>query len=185
VIVVAAAGNGGENLDDAIYDERPDGFPTWWRNPFRRGAADCGSILVGAGACPAGLNGIEDAWPDRSRLPFSNWGTVVDSQGWGNGVTTCGYGDLQGTFDVATLDRWYTKTFNGTSSAAPCIAGLLACVQGVLRAQGRPLLSPALARQLLRETGVPQTDANGRPRSQRIGSRPSAIELVRRAGGNV
>lgn len=185
VIVVAAAGNGGENLDDAVFDDGRKGFPAWWRNPFRRGQADSGSIIVGAGACPPGTNGIEDAFPDRSRLAFSNWGSAVDAQGWGNGVTTCGYGDLQGSLDVATLDRWYTKTFNGTSSAAPCIAGVLACVQGVLRAQGRPLLTPARARTLLREIGAPQTDDIDRPRTQRIGPRPSAIELLRRAGGAV
>ncbi|HMP94574.1 MAG TPA: S8 family serine peptidase, partial [Phnomibacter sp.] len=36
IIVVEAAGNGSQNLDDAIYDTRPAGFPTSWRNPFRR-----------------------------------------------------------------------------------------------------------------------------------------------------
>ena len=34
VLVVEAAGNGGESLDDAVYERRPDEFPEWWRNPF-------------------------------------------------------------------------------------------------------------------------------------------------------
>src|SRR3954467_286464 len=34
IVVVEAAGNGFENLDAAIYDTRPAGFPASWRNPF-------------------------------------------------------------------------------------------------------------------------------------------------------
>jgi hypothetical protein len=36
VIVVEAAGNGAENLDDPIYSVRPAGFPAAWTNPARR-----------------------------------------------------------------------------------------------------------------------------------------------------
>ena len=38
VIVVEAAGNGGENMDDAIYGAPSQGFPAAWANPFARGA---------------------------------------------------------------------------------------------------------------------------------------------------
>ena len=34
VIVVEAAGNGSQNLNDAIYNTPQAGFPSWWRNPF-------------------------------------------------------------------------------------------------------------------------------------------------------
>ena len=95
VIVVEAAGNGAEDLDDALYNTPAPGFPPGWANPFNRAARDSGAIVVGAGAPPPGTHG-QDHGPDRSRLAFSNYGSVVDVQGWGREVTTSGYGDLQG-----------------------------------------------------------------------------------------
>ena len=177
VIVVEAAGNGAENLDDPIYNTRPAGFPASWTNPFNRANRDSGAIVVGAGAPPSGTHG-RDHGPDRSRLDFSNWGALIDAQGWGREVTTTGYGELQGG---ANEDEWYTDRFSGTSSASPIIVGALGCVQGVLRSRGRIQLSPARARELLRATGSPQQDAPGRPRTQRIGNRPNLRQLIARA----
>jgi hypothetical protein len=177
VIVVEAAGNGAENLDDAIYNTRPAGFPTNWTNPFNRANRDSGAVVVGAGAPPPNTHG-RDHGPDRSRLDFSNWGALLDAQGWGREVTTSGYGDLQGG---ANEDEWYTDRFSGTSSASPIVVGALSCVQGVLRARGRVPLSPARARELLRATGSQQQDGPGRPRTQRIGNRPDLRQLIARA----
>lgn len=174
VIVVEAAGNGAENLDDAIYNTRPSGFPASWTNPFNRANRDSGAVVVGAGAPPPGTHG-RDHGPDRSRLDFSNYGSILDAQGWGREVTTCGYGDLQGGDNE---DFWYTDRFSGTSSASPIVVGAIGCVQGVLRAQGKTLLSPATARNLLRTTGSPQQDAPGRPSSQRIGNRPNLRQML-------
>lgn len=174
VIVVSAAGNGAENLDDAIYNTRPAGFPATWRNPFNRNLSDSGSVIAGAGAPPPGTHGRNHG-PDRSRLDFSNYGSAVDAQGWGREVTSCGYGDLQGGISE---DLWYTDQFSGTSSASPIVVGAIACVQGVLRARQRPVLSPTRARALLRATGSPQTDAPGRPRTQRVGNRPNLRQLI-------
>ncbi|HKE57265.1 MAG TPA: S8 family serine peptidase, partial [Pyrinomonadaceae bacterium] len=175
VIVVEAAGNGGENFDDSLYDTPASGFPPGWTNPFNRSNRDSGAILVGAGAPPSGTHGREDHGPDRSRLSFSNYGASIDAQGWGREVTTTGYGDLQGGTNE---DLWYTDTFAGTSSASPIVVGTIGCVQGVLRANGRIPLSPARVRELLRSTGSPQQDAIGRPVSQRIGNRPNIRELI-------
>ncbi|MCA9541390.1 MAG: S8 family serine peptidase, partial [Myxococcales bacterium] len=174
VIVVEAAGNGAEDLDDALYDARPAGFPATWTNPYRRGAADSGAVLVGAGAPPPGTHGHNHG-PDRSRLDFSNHGALIDAQGWGREVTTTGYGDLQGGADE---DLWYTDRFSGTSSASPIVVGALGCVQGARRAAGVTLLTPATARALLRSTGSPQTDAPGRPATQRIGNRPDLKAML-------
>jgi hypothetical protein len=90
-------------------------------------------------------------------------------QGWGREVTTTGYGDLQGGPDE---DLWYTNRFSGTSSASPIVVGAVACLQGALRGANKPLLSPATARDLLRNTGSPQQSAPARPVTQRIGNRP-------------
>lgn len=177
ILVVEAAGNGFQNLDDPIYDRPQRGFPANWSNPFRRGRRDSGAILVGAGAPPPGTHGRNHG-PDRSRLGFSNYGRAVDTQGWGREVTTTGYGDLQGG---RTKNVWYTDTFSGTSSASPIVVGALACTQGVLRRRGRVPLSPPRARALLRRTGSPQTDAPGRPRTQRIGNRPNLRQLIPQA----
>ncbi len=178
-MVVEAAGNGFQNLDDSVYDTRPAGFPATWANPFNPANPSSGAVLVGAGAPPPGTHG-RDWGPDRSRLDFSNYGTRVDVQGWGREVTTTGYGDLQGGSDP---DKWYTDTFNGTSSASPTVTGSLAAVQGVLAARGRRRLTSPEARRLVRASGSPQQDAPGQPASQRIGTRPNLRLLIRAAAG--
>jgi hypothetical protein len=137
VIVVEAAGNGAQHLDDATYGGPGPGFRPHRPNPFHRDGLDSGSILVGAGAPPGSKR------PDRSRETFSNWGSALDAQGWGRNVATTG--GIGAGADTARPgddeDAWYTEAFAGTSSAAPMVAGALACVQGALRAAGRPAAS--------------------------------------------
>ena len=174
VIVVEAAGNGARNLDGAVFNTPAAGFPPGWRNPFNLANAQSGAIIVGAGAPPPGTHG-RDHGPDRSRLEFSNFGARVDAQGWGREVTTAAYGDLQGG---ANEDLWYTDVFSGTSSASPVVVGAVACMQGALRGASRPLLTPATARNILRATGSMQTDAPGRPATQRIGNRPDLRQAL-------
>jgi hypothetical protein len=202
VIVVEAAGNGGQNLDDPVYDTPQAGFPPSWRNPFNPANPSSGAVVVGAGNPPAGTHGrnvnavFGEPYADRARCYFSNYGARVDTQGWGWEVTSTGYGDLQGG---SNRDLWYTDVFSGTSSASPIVVGALACVQGVLRRRGRTPLSPARAQQLLRSTGSPQQDGPGftftpfhpgsgwpptnypaRPATERIGNRPNLRQLLDR-----
>jgi hypothetical protein len=174
IIVVAAAGNGAEDLDDALYDTASTGFPASWTNPFDRTNRDSGAVMVGAGAPPPGTHGV-DWGADRSRLDFSNYGALVDAQGWGREVTTTGYGDLQGGTDQRL---WYTDGFAGTSSASPIVTGALACLQGALRAGRKPLMTPAQARAWLRSSGSAQQDEGDRPSTQRIGNRPNLRQLL-------
>lgn len=179
IIVVEAAGNGWEDLDAAVYDNPGNGFPSWWKNPFRLQNPSSGAVVVGAGSPPSGTHGRTTSpwnlpYVDRARCGFSNWGARVDAQGWGWEVTTGGYGDLQG----GSKNRWYTDTFSGTSSASPVVVGALACTQGVLNARNMPLMSSHRARTLLRSTGSPQQAAPGRPVSQRIGKRPNLRQLI-------
>lgn len=170
IVVVEAAGNGAENLDDPMYDKRGPNFPANWKNPFRDGKMS-GAILVGAGAPPSGKFG-----PDRSRLDFSNYGSRVDCQGWGRGVVTAGYGDLYKLAGVPNdEDSWFTSTFSGTSSASPIVAGTVACLQGIARAQGK-VLTGAVLRKALQETGSPQTSNV----HERIGTRPDLRKLIAR-----
>ncbi len=177
IIVVEAAGNGGVNLNDPVYDSNPQ-FPSDWHNPFRRTTIDPGAIVVGAGAPPLGTNG-SNRGPDRSRLAFSNFGDMLDAQGWGYEVTTSGFGDQRCGLDE---ELKYTRVFRGTSSATPIIAGAVACIQGILKAAGRNPLRPHEARKLLRATGSPQTAGLGRPITQRIGNRPDLRQMISEFG---
>ncbi|HUP42229.1 MAG TPA: S8 family serine peptidase, partial [Thermoanaerobaculia bacterium] len=139
IVVVEAAGNGNFDLDRCVDPQTG--------RTLRRGAAgfvDSGAILVGASFSVL----------PHDRAPFSNYGSRVDCYGWGEGVTSCGYGDLAGD----TAVNFYTNTFNGTSSAAPIIAAAAALLQCLhLERTGRPLL-PFPMRGLLagRATGTPQ-----------------------------
>ncbi len=176
IIVVEAAGNGSQNLDAAVYNTRPNGFPASWRNPYNPSNPSSGAVVVGAGAPPPGTHGRNHG-PDRSRLGFSNYGARVDCQGWGREVTSTGYGNLQGGGSIHR-NEWYTDTFSGTSSASPIVVGALGCAQGILKAQGSPLLNASAAINLLRTTGSPQQDAPGRPATQRIGNRPNLRQMI-------
>jgi hypothetical protein len=184
IVVVEAGGNGGENLDDPVYNTPQPGFPAAWRNPLNPANPSSGAVMVGAGNPPAGTFGFTqyggDVLVDRARCNFSNYGSRIDAQGWGWLVATTGYGDLQGAPPPpdSNKNQWYTDEFSGTSSASPIVVGALACVQGALRARGRIPLSPARCRELLRATGSPQQDGPGRPRSQRIGNRPNLRQLI-------
>jgi hypothetical protein len=176
IIVVEAAGNGSQNLDDAIYNTSPAGFPPGWRNPFNRGNPQCGAILVGAGAPPPSTHGRNHG-PDRSRLDFSNYGSAVDVQGWGREVSTTGRSWGVADLHNGGTNAWYTDQFSGTSSASPIIVGACAAMQGWMSAAGKPLLTSVAARDHLRATGSPQQDAPGRPATQRIGNRPNLRSL--------
>lgn len=179
IIVIEAAGNGAQDLDDSLYEDRPNNFPGTWTNPFRRRNRDSGAIVVGAGAPPPGTHGRTHG-PDRSRLNFSNYGALIDAQGWGREVTTCGYGDLQGG---SNEDLWYTDRFSGTSSASPIVVGVAASLQGMTKAQALPVMTPSRLRQYLRATGSTQQGAPGRPASQNIGTRPNLRALHELAFG--
>ncbi len=134
IIVVEAAGNGQQNLDvTAAYG-----------SPFPNGRADSGAIIVGAGAAPGCTS------PPRSRLSFSTYGSRVNLQGWGQCVTTAGYGGL---FNGGA-NALYTASFGGTSSASPIVAAAAAALSSVAQEQGITL-TPRQVRQALVDTATP------------------------------
>ncbi len=139
IIVIEAAGNGSENLDDtALYG---DAFSPTGRN-IAGTISLSGAVIVGAGQ-PG----------DHRRESFSNYGSRVNLQGWGSGVVTTGFdGNL---FDPGDINRRYTNRFNGTSSASPIVAGAFASVRGMSEANGHPLDGSAILR-ILQDTGTPQ-----------------------------
>ncbi|MFH1699051.1 MAG: S8 family serine peptidase [Candidatus Zixiibacteriota bacterium] len=151
IIVVEAAGNGAENLGDALYENM---FDTTWRNSH--------AIMVGAGAPPSGNFGT-----DRSWLDFSNYGERVNVQGHGREVVTAGYGDLfNGGGDE---HQYYTGDFNGTSSATAIVAGVVASLQGIYKNRFNGVdLDADRMRDILVSTGSPQQGITNR----HIGPRP-------------
>lgn len=172
VIVVEAAGNGGENLDAPIFSTGNGGhYPFLLQN-------DSGAIIVGAGAAPASFGGSNT---DRSRLSFSCYGATVDLQGWGERVTTTGYGGL---YSAEGVNYYYTSTFNGTSSATPVVTSAACALQSIHKhvTLGQ-LLTPAQVRDLLVATGSPQQSGSN-PASQHIGPRPNVPAAVALLFGN-
>jgi hypothetical protein len=165
IYVVEAAGNGGEDLDSPVY-----------QGTFSRSLRDSGAILVGAGASP-----FQQA--PRSRLWWSNHGSRVDVHGWGEDIVTTGgrsashYRDL---VDDPDPSRCYTQSFGGTSGASPMVVGAVACISGIVRAAGHLVLSPAAMRQLLSDTGTPQEDGAGAPKTQSIGPLPDLRRCIER-----
>ena len=144
IIVVEAAGNGSQNLDDTGA----------YGDPFPEGRADSWAIIVGAG----GVDGCSA--PERSRLGFSTFGSRVDLQGWGECVVTTGYGDHPDS--GVSSDEWYTDSFGGTSSASPIVAAAAASVSSTYQALGLPFPTPpTVVRSLLKTLGTPQNFGSG------------------------
>ncbi|MFH2036344.1 MAG: S8 family serine peptidase [Candidatus Zixiibacteriota bacterium] len=164
--VVEAAGNGYQSLDLAIYNTG--------HAPFAFGNHS-GAIIVGAGAVPSAFGG---STTDRSRLSFSNYGTRVDLQGWGEAVYTTGYGTF---YNAEGVNREYTATFNGTSSASPNIASavaLISSINEIVNGFANPI-TPDRMIHLLRFTGSLQTSGIHFP-WEIIGNRPdlkAAIDI--------
>ena len=134
---------------------------------------DTGAIIVGAfgpggeynppGACCT--NGLVRQSFSNYTNPEAENGTVHCS-GWGSAVCTTGYGALfTGANGATGIDdneanhlRTYTSGFNGTSSAAPTISGLVAILQGWSKQlYGAPLMPEQIRGSL---TGRPQCDVS-------------------------
>jgi hypothetical protein len=174
ITVVEAAGNGNENFDLAVFNNT--GLQK-----------DSGAIVVGAGVPPtnhvdfAGFGATLPSYASlgvpRSRIFFSNYGKIVNVQGWGWHVTSLGYGDAQGG---VSQNQWYTLRFSGTSSASPIVTGAVACLQGRARAKNGAPMKPGKVRDILMGTGTPQQAGPGVPLSQRIGPLPNLVEAMKK-----
>lgn len=131
VIVVAAAGNGNQDLDSAPYIPYMD-----------RG--DSGAIIVGAGSANTAHN----------KLGFSTYGSRVNVQGWGQSVFTLGYGNY--AEHGGDVNQRYTATFSGTSSASPFVAAAAVALQSFAKDYLGWRLTPREIREILIDTGIPQ-----------------------------
>lgn len=141
IVVLAAAGNGGENLDASKYDD----YRSW---------GDNGATLVGAGLV------------NQERSPISTYGSKVHVQAWGDTVVaTTGTYEWQGVTKIEghhgvtlgnTKHQAFSYQFSGTSSALPIVAGAAAIIQSYAKTElGKPLNSREM-RELLIRTGSAQ-----------------------------
>lgn len=133
-IIVAAAGNGNQDLDDVLYEDY-----------MNRG--NSGAILVGAGSNNTA----------HTRLSYSTHGSRVDLQGWGQQVFSTGYGDV---YQVGgDFNQSYTS-FSGTSSATPVVAACVINLQSYYRSlTGGRCLTGQQIKTILQHTGIPQGNA--------------------------
>lgn len=168
LIVVEAAGNGSQNLDDPFFSQGNNGHYPFLEENWSE------AIMVGAGS-----SGTSD-FP-LARMWFSNYGSRVDVQGIGEDVVTTGYGDLY-------LDEGenvsYTKIFSGTSSASPIVVGGVSLLQSLYKENTGEPFDVDYIRELLVNTGFPQTDGILYPVSEKIGPLPNvfaaANEMINR-----
>ncbi|MBT3220067.1 MAG: S8 family serine peptidase [Proteobacteria bacterium] len=150
ITVVEPTGNGGTDLDAAI-----------WNGTFDRNQYDSGSILVGGG--------------DDNHQPagHTNFGSRVDVHGLAEGVIAPTSTEFSPDLFFPNQDKRqaYTRSFAGTSAAAAQIAALAAQVQSIsLELHGEPI-EPLTLRRWMRETGTPTTSA--------IGHSPNMGQLLR------
>jgi serine protease len=138
IIVVEAAGNGAQNLDNTCL----------YGAPFPSGRADSGAIMVGGSEAP----GCADPTLVRSRWVDSTYGSRVDLQGWAECVTTTGW---YGTLFGANPNEYYTADFGGTSGASPIVAGAAASLSSIAKQRGL-LLKSQDVRTRLKNTGTAQ-----------------------------
>ena len=156
VIVIEAAGNGDNNLDDNIY-----------LNRFNRNTRDSGAFLIAATNSTANIQ----------RSIFSNHGTRIDFNAWGQNVAAAGlYGN---TLFNGGANRTYSDGFAGTSSASPIVAGAVASLQGYAIATMGQALTVEQVRDILTNTGVPE------PASQQVGVRPNLAQAIPAASGTL
>lgn len=149
-IVVAAAGNGNQNLDDFEY-----------QSYMNRG--DSGAIIIGAGTSDTTL----------SRLSFSTYGSRVDVQAWGQNVRTSGGFTGASVTQVGGDFNQSYMTFSGTSSATALVGGIAAVAQSIYRANNTDFLTSQQLRTILIHTGIPQGGDTSTP----IGPIPNLLNV--------
>ncbi len=133
IIIVAAAGNGNQDLDDPMY-----------ASYMNKG--NSGAIIVGAGTPNVLHNRIYSPWG-------STYGSRVNLQGWGQNVLSSGYG----TYSTigGDFNQQYTM-FSGTSSATPVVASCVVVLQSYYHSLTGEYLNSAEMIDVLQTTGISQ-----------------------------
>ena len=168
ITVVEAAGNGGGN-NGGDLDTWVDA--TTGAN-LRRGSSqfrESGAIMVAA------------ANASHGRFSTSNYGSRIDCFALGEGVVSCGYGDMD--YSVHDDNMKYTKAFKETSAASAIVAGAALVLQSMYQAAIGKAMWPSDMRGYLsnRQVGTPQ----GSPLTENIGVMPNLRAIAQGALGLV
>ncbi|MFW0013759.1 MAG: S8 family serine peptidase [Arsenophonus endosymbiont of Dermacentor nuttalli] len=149
IIIIAAAGNGGENLNDDYYAE------------YRNRGDNC--------AVRVWVEALKIKYVAHF-LPMAK--IMIHVQGWGDSVVTTGFGTLYN----GGPNNNYASNFDGTSAATPIVASAAIAIQSWYKQQTGKVLTPREIRSLLIETGTPQRPdfINGH-----IGPLPNGIYVIR------
>lgn len=135
MVVIEPAGNGNKDLDAFVY--RGSRILDRSANGFR----DSGAIIVGA----------SDPTNGHNKSGASCFGSRVDCFGWGNYVTTTSCHTAPDLLNSGQVndDKCYRAKFNGTSSAAPIVAGAALLVQGLWKRKSGAALNSIEMRKIL------------------------------------
>ncbi len=150
IVIVAAAGNGNQNLDGEEYEEY-----------MQRGHS--GAIIVGAGE------------PNTShrKADFSTFGSRVDLQGWGTNVLAPGYGYA---YKFGNDFNQQYVLFTGTSAATPIVTSCVIALQSYYHNATGNYLTGTQICKILVETGIPQTGDT----SEKVGPLPNMKAALER-----
>lgn len=163
IIVVEPAGNG--NVDGSAGNSL-DHFSMQQKkilNPLNNDYRDSGAILVAAATSTV----------PHYRTSATNYGKRINCYAWGEAVTSAGnYPHTGGNSTNA-----YTHQFSGTSAASAIIAGACLCVQSILKAHARPLLSPAVMRNIFSDARFATASACGIAKDK-IGVMPDLKKII-------
>ncbi len=163
IVLVEPAGNGSHDLD-AYVDSAGHQILNRQSSYF----LDSRAIIVGS----------SDPTNAQNKANASCYGSRVDCFGWGNYVATTGVPSDSDILDDGGGDpnKSYRSKFNGTSSAAPMVAGAAMLVQGLWKEKRGTALSSTAMRHILSNpgTGTPQ----GTQVSGHIGVMPNLKAII-------
>ncbi len=137
VVFITAAGNGDNDLDDPRFHRL-----------FDRSFRDSGAIMVAA------TDGAS-----QKKADFSNYGSIIDANGWGHDVVTTGYGTM--FRPLADHRQFYTENYSGTSAASATACGAVISWLSAARYQTGKVLLPPEVRSRLRAVGTPVSGGIG------------------------
>ncbi len=159
-IVVAAAGNGYQNLDSSDYQTYTN-------------YGDSGAIIVGGGTANT-MHAIFPPYVVSGVTYSSTYGTRVDVQGWFENVRSTGAIPNSGFTLIGNDFNQSYMTFKGTSSATAQLGGVVTVLQSYYKSQTNTTLTSQQMRTILKNTGIPQ----GGDVSKHIGPFPNMLAAI-------
>lgn len=167
IIVVETAGNSGGDLASLRENGRKTG-KLGILDPSSSNFRDSGAIMVGAATAATPHNKVVDKEGDLT----GNYGDRIDCYAWGE----CVYTSCSNKLGPPTTNQ-YTSYFDGTSSAAAIIAGVVLVVQGLAQKNLNYRYNPSKLREILRDENNGTKSANGKVVDQ-IGVMPDLRKII-------